>query len=141
MKNKLYFLISVLAAILLNGCATRPVTTAEAVPVPRERIFSTNLLEPFEGSGTVIIKRDSGLGGSACSARLFVDAKPTADLRTAERVDLHLPVGDHILSAQPNGLCGGGMVEVPVRVVARQAATFSMGYGTAGDFTFTPTAF
>lgn len=52
-----------------------------------------------------------------------------------------LPARDHILSAQPNGLCGGGMVEARVRAVGHETATFRMGYGTAGDFTLTPTAF
>jgi type IV pilus biogenesis protein CpaD/CtpE len=130
-----------LIAFALTGCATQPVSTAEAVPVPRERILSSEFLQQIEGSGTVIVKRDSGIGGSGCSARLFVDAKPTADLRTSERVVLHLPNGDHILSAQPNGLCGGGVVETRVRVTSLETATFRMGYGTAGDFTLSPTAF
>ena len=99
------------------------------------------LLQQGEGRGAVVVKRDSGFGGSACSARLFVDAKPAADLRASERVVLHLSAGDHILSAQPNGMCGGGMVETRVRVSPHETATFRMGYGTAGDFTLTPTAF
>lgn len=130
-----------LIAVALAGCATQPVSIAEAVPVPRERILSSEFLQPIEGSGTVIVKRDSGIVGSGCSARLFVDAKAIADLRTSERVTLYLQTGEHILSAQPNGLCGGGMVEVRVRATSRETATFRMGYGTAGDFTLSPTAF
>jgi hypothetical protein len=141
MKKLTFLPIFLLIAFALTGCATQPVSTAEAVPVPRERILSPELLQQADGRGTVIVKRDSGIGGSGCSARLFVDAKPTADLRPSERVVLHLPDGDHILSAQPNGLCGGGMVETRVRVTSLETATFPMGYGTAGDFTFTPTAF
>lgn len=133
--------ILLLMASALTGCATKPVSTAETVHVPRDRILAPELLQQADGRGAVTVKRDSGLGGSGCSARLFVDAKPAADLRPSERVVLYLPAGDHILSAQPNGLCGGGMVETRVRVAGHETATFRMGYGTAGDFTFTPTAF
>lgn len=141
MKKISSLLPPVLVALALTGCATQPVSTAEAVPVPRDRILAPELLQQEYGRGAVIIKRDSGLGGSGCSARVFVNAKPAADLRPSERVILHLPAGDHILSAQPNGICGGGMVETRVRVTPTETATFRMGYGTAGDFTFTPTAF
>lgn len=128
-------------AFALTGCATQPVRTSEAVAVPRDRILAPELLEEVKGHGGVIVKRDSGIGGSGCSARLFVNAKPAADLRSSERVILYLPAGDHILSAQPNGLCGGGMAEARVRVTPLETATFRMGYGTAGDFMLTPTAF
>ena len=141
MKNITSLPFLFFAAFALLGCATQPVSTAEAVPVPPDRILAPELLQQADGRGTVIVKRDSGKMGSGCSARLFVDAKPAADLRTSERVTLHLPGGDHILSAQPNGLCGGGMVETSVRVTPLKTHTFRMGYGTAMDFTFTPTAF
>lgn len=141
MKKTTSLPLLIIMASTLIGCATQPVSTAVAVPVPRDRILAPELLQQEDGRGAVIIKRDSGFGGSGCSARVFVNAKPAADLRPSERVVLHLPVGDHILSAQPNGICGGGMVETRVRVTPTETATFRMGYGTAGDFTFTPTAF
>lgn len=131
----------ILMTSALIGCATQPVSTTQAVPVPPDRILTPELLQQSEGRGAVIVKRDSGLGGSGCSARLFVNAKPTADLRPSERVVLYLIPGDYILSAQPNGLCGGGLVETRVRVTPQETATLRMGYGSAGDFTFTPTAF
>lgn len=140
MNKKTSLPLLILIASALSGCATRPVNTAEALPVPRERILAMDFLKQMEGRGAVVVKRDSGGFGSGCSARLFVDAKPAADMRASERVVFYLPVGDHILSAQPNGLCGGGMVETRVRVTPLETATFRMGYGTAGDFTLTPTA-
>ena len=141
MTKTTFISLVIMMASALIGCATQPVSTAVAAPVPRDRILAPELLQQKDGLGAVIIKRDSGFAGSGCSARVFVDAKPAADLRPSEQVVLHLSTGDHILSAQPNGVCGGGMVETRVRVTPTETAIFRMGYGTAGDFTFTPTAF
>lgn len=137
---KIYTLIITAAAFGVSGCATQPVATTDAAPVPPERILASEFLKPGGEAGIVTVKRDSGLFGSGCSARLFVNAKPTAELRPSERITLYLPLGEHILSAQPTGMCGGGLVEVKANV-GRQPTTFRMGAGTNGDFILVPTAF
>ncbi|HEV6969041.1 MAG TPA: hypothetical protein VK305_26910, partial [Roseateles sp.] len=86
-------------AALVAGCATAPVTDAEASPVPVDRILDNSVLASRPGTGQVTVKRDSGLGGSACSTRVFVNAKPVADIRTSEKVVFHLPPGEYIFSA------------------------------------------
>jgi len=107
--------VAVLASVVA-GCATRPVSDSDTTPVRPDRVIDSRFLHPSPGSGTVTIKRDRGFGGSACSSRVFVDANPTADLRPSEKVVVYLPPGDHILSAWPNGMCGGGMSEVRASV-------------------------
>lgn len=133
-------LVSVLV-VAASGCATRPVSNAEAIAVPMERILDMGYLRPAVSTGEVTVKRDSGLGGSACSSRIFVNAKPVADIRTSEKVTLYLPEAEYILSAWPNGICGGGMSEVRAAVKSGGHLSFRVGYGSNGDFSINATAF
>ena len=132
--------IAVLASVVA-GCATRPVADTDTTPVPLDRIIDSRFLQPSPGSGAVSIKRDRGFGGSACSSRVFVDATPTADLRPSEKLVVYLSSGDHIISAWPNGLCGGGMSEARASVTSGSHLAFRIGYGSNGDFYINPTAF
>lgn len=126
---------------MVSGCATAPISDAEATPVPVERVLDESVMVRSPGTGQITVKRDSGLGGSACSSRVFVNAKPIADLRTSEKVVFHLPPGEYIFSAFPNGVCGGSMSEVRGTVRDGSAIAFRIGYGTSGDFTINATAF
>src|ERR1700730_17777998 len=129
------------AAACCAGCATRPVSDSDTTPVPPDRIIDSRFLQPSPASGTVTVKRDRGFGGSACSSRVFVDASPTADLRPSERLVVYLPPGDHVISAWPNGVCGGGMSEARANVTSGSKLAFPIGYGSNGDFYVNPTAF
>lgn len=126
---------------ILSGCATQPISNSAAIAAPLDRILDRQFLQQAIGTGEVTIKRDSGFGGSACSARIFVDGHPVADIRVSEKVVLYLPEGDHILSAWPNGICGGGMTEVKAIIKAGVQSSFRIGYGSNGDFSINPTAF
>lgn len=127
--------------LLLAGCATRPMATSEASPVPDDRLVSTAFQRPSAGTGQLLVKRDGGLMGSACSTRIFVDGDPVADIRQGEKLQLYVPIGEHIVSAWPNGICGGGMTEVQAKVQADRPVRFRVGYGSNGDFSMSPTAF
>jgi len=127
--------------LAISACATHPVSNAEATHVPNERLLSLQFLRPAAGTVEVTVKRDSGVFGAACSSRIFVNGTPVADLDTSEKVVLHLPEGEHILSAWPNGMCGGGMSEVNVVVRPGKQLNFRVGYGSSGDFAIHPTAF
>lgn len=131
----------IVVAFVLSGCATRPVSNAEATNVPISRIINSKFLQPTPDSGMITLKRDSGIGGSACSSRVFVNAIPIADLRTSEKVVVSLPKGEYVLSAWPNGICGGGMPEVSALVKAGSQLSFPIGYGSNGDFSINATAF
>lgn len=126
-------ILTLLAILALHGCETQPVSTDNAMPVLAERILALDILVPAAGRGVIVVKRDAGFGGSAYTARVFIDARPAAELKPGERVTLYLPYGDHILSAQVNGLCGGGLAEVKASVNER-ASMYRIGYGTCGDF-------
>jgi hypothetical protein len=127
--------------MVLSGCATHPISNADAVPVSMDRIFDSSFLQMLPGTGAVTIKRDSGLTGSNCSTRIFVDGRPVADIRTSEKIVLHLPEGEHILSAWPNEILCGGVVEVKTSIKAGTESSYRVGWGDAGDMSINPTAF
>jgi len=127
--------------VSLCGCATRPISNAEAKPVPLSRVFDVSHSTPGASTTKVIVKRDAGILGSACSTRIFLNAAPVAELDSGEKIELHLLAGEYILSAWPNGMCGGGMSESKLTLIQGKEQNFRVGYGSNGDFYLNPTAF
>lgn len=134
-------ILLVMIVLGLSSCATKPVTNEQAKVVSDSQILDKSLLSKKENTGLVIIKRDSGFMGSACLTRVYVDGKEIADLDTSEKVTIYPLVGDHIFSAWPKGLCGGGMSEQSGKVNTDKTLMYRVGYGTNGDFGIYPTAF
>lgn len=127
--------------LFLHGCATTPVPTDQASLVPAERIINKSYIEKREGTGELIVKRDEGFGGSACTSRVYVNALPIADIWTSEKVIMHLPAGDYIVGAEPNSICGGGLSEASASISVGKKLVFRIGYGSNGDYRILPTAF
>lgn len=127
--------------LVISGCATHPISNAEAALASIDRILDKSFLQEGPGTGEVTIKRDSGIGGSGCSTRIFVNGKPVADIWVSEKIVLYLPEGEYILSAWPNGICGGGLSEVKALIKVGSKSTYRIGYGSNGDFSINPTAF
>lgn len=134
-------LTAVIAATLVAACATTPTPTGDSAEVPSSRMLAPQFLTNDEGRGTVVVKRDRGMMGAACSMRLYVDGTSAADLYTQEKVTLRLPAGQHVLSVAPNGLCGGGIREAGVDVLLGKVSMFRIGYLESGDLHISPTAF
>lgn len=128
-------------AVLCASCATSPISTAEAADVPPDRVLNAALLRASAGSVAVVVKRDSGLMGAACSTKLYVNGAHVADIRVAEKLTLQLQPGSHNLAAVPGGICGGAMSEVRATIKAGEHQTFRIGAGQGGDMTLTPTSF
>jgi hypothetical protein len=115
--------------------------TNAAAPVPADRLLAADLAKPVPGSGTLIVKRDSGLSNGACNFRLFIDGRPFADIGTSERVQIHAPAGEHIIGARANGICFAGNAEAMTTLAAGQTKTFRVGVGSGGEIRLQPTAF
>lgn len=126
---------------LLSACATQPVSNSQARAVPPSSILSAQLLSPGPGTGKLIVKRDSGLMGAACSIRIYVDGEPVVDLGTAEKFEFYLPTGDHVLGARPNGICGGGASEAGVVIAENRTKVYRVSSGQSGDIRIQPSAF
>ena len=115
--------IALASCVILSACATAPVNTATAEPVPVSRIVEQRMLASA-GSRNLIVKRDAGVFERACAIRFFFDGAPVGDLRTSEKLELHLPTGGHVLSggAGPADIiCGGGVSETTVVIGALKA--------------------
>jgi len=140
-KCCVYKIAMVLFLILIAGCATRPVSNSEAVPVPDVRILESKYSSSITLMGNVNIKRDSGVFGSACTTRLYINSVPVADIQPSEILSLNLPSSEYIFSVWPNGVCGGGMSEVKSTVTTNSITNLRIGYGSNGDFYINHTAF
>lgn len=128
-------------AVFLAGCASTPMTDAEATMVPAERVIEPAMLVAQPGTGQVTIKRERDLSGAPCAKRIFVDAKPIADLRIGEKVVIFLLPGDHVFGVLPLSFCGGDLVEVSGTVKVDKPIAFRMGVSATAGFFFNPTAF
>jgi hypothetical protein len=80
--------------------------------------------------------------GSACTIRIFVDTVPVADLAPSEKVELFVPLGEHVVSATPTGLlCGGGTSEAAVVIRPESQKILRIASGQSGDIHLQPSAF
>jgi hypothetical protein len=137
-----FFIVSI-ALSLLTACATSPVSIHQAALVPSSRMLAPQLVSQAQAqpTGSLIIKRDSGLMGSACTIRVFVDAVPVADLAPSEKVEVFIPTGEHIVGVTSNGICGGGVAEAAVVIFPERQKILRIASGQSGDIYLQPTAF
>lgn len=108
------------SCLLVSGCASGPVATSHADNVPSSRILTNKWLLPKAGSGRLIVKRDSGVVRAVCHIRVYVDDTAVADLGPSEKVELFLPVGDHIVKGETRGICGGGESEIKMAISPKE---------------------
>src|SRR5437660_11052928 len=132
---------TVFLALSLTACATQPVTIHQASAVPSSRILAPQWLSQAPYTGSLIIKRDSGFMGSACTVRVFVDAVPVADLAPSEKVELFVPFGEHSVVVTPTGICGGGTSETAVVIMPERQRILRIASGQSGDIFLQPSAF
>ncbi|HZD42010.1 MAG TPA: hypothetical protein VE131_14910 [Terriglobales bacterium] len=134
-------LSAIFLTLVLMACATQPVSVRQAAAVPSSRVLAPQWLSPAQHTGSVVIKRDAGFMGSACTVRVFVDTVPVADLAPSEKVELFLPAGEHIVGASSNGICGGGTSEEAVVVRPESQKILRIASGQSGDIHLQPSAF
>jgi hypothetical protein len=125
----------------LTACATNPVTINHAATVPASRILAPQFLAQAAHTGSLVVKRDSGFMGSACTVRVFVDAVPVADLGPSEKIELFLTLGEHNVVVRPNGICGGGISEAAVVIMPERQRILRVASGQSGDIFLQPSAF
>jgi hypothetical protein len=134
-------LLVVFLMLSLVACATTPLTINQAAAVPETRILAPQLLAQASNTGSLVVKRDSGFMGSACTIRVFVDAVPVADLMPAEKVEFFIALGEHSVVATSNGVCGGGTSEAAVIIMPERQRILRIASGQSGDIFLQPSAF
>ena len=103
----------------LVACATTPLTINQAAVVPESRILAPQWLAQASNTGSLVVKRDSGFMGSACTIRVFVDS----------------------VVATSNGICGGGTSEAAVVIMPERQRILRIASGQSGDIFLQPSAF
>lgn len=142
------FLLALMMCIAIGACATKQVSTAEAVAVASERIY----VGPATGDTySVRIIRDAGFAGSGCMARIYLDGKDAADLEPGEAVVLTLATGRHIIGASPSPASGKMCSafdaasrhrrETEVTGVIGETRNYRFSISASGDVSLAPTAF
>ena len=134
-------LFAVIMALLLAACATTPTTIQQASAVPSSRILAAQWVSQAPYTGSLVVKRDSGFMGSACTIRVFLDGVPVADLAPAEKVEIFVPMGEHIVGVISNGICGGGFAETAVIIALERQKILRIASGQSGDIYLQPSAF
>ena len=133
--------LTMLLLFSVSACATRPVTVHQAAVVPVSRILAPQLMAQASNTGSLVVKRDGGFMGSACTIRVFVDAVPVADLAPAEKVEIFVALGEHSVVVTPNGICGGGTSETVVAIMPERQRILRIASGQSGDISLQPSAF
>lgn len=125
--------IAALLLLSLVGCSSAPVSLATADRVPADRIVAR--AKPAAGLLPIVVTRDSGFIGSACSTTIYVDGDVAAYVRQGEAVTLYVPPGPLILGAEPTGICIGGLIETETNIVANRPARFRVAIDSNGTMT------
>ena len=126
----------------LSACATTPLTVNQTLAVPKSRVLAPEFLSQTSNSGSLVVKRDSGFMGSACTIRVFVDAVPVADLRPAEKVELFVALGEHsVVATAATAICGGGTSEAAIVIMPERQRILRIASGQSGDIFLQPSAF
>jgi hypothetical protein len=129
-------------ALSLTACATQPISIYHASAVPTSRILAPQLVSQAQYTGSLIIKRDTGFMGSACTIRVFVDTVPVVDLAPSEKIEIFVPLGEHVVSAAPTDIfCGGGTSEAAVVIRPESQKILRIASGQSGDIHLQPSAF
>src|SRR5262245_53594101 len=135
MKSLISFLL-----LSLTACATTPLAVNQSASVPDSRVLAPQLLAQASNTGSLVVKRDSGFMGSACTIRVFVDAVPVADLGPSEKIELFVPLGEHSVVVTSNGICGGGTSESAVVIMPERQRILRVASGQRGDIYLQPGA-
>ena len=133
--------LAILLLFSFTACATTPVTVNQAAAVPAARILAPQLIAQTSNTGSLVVKRDSGFMGSACTIRVFVDAVPVADLAPSEKVEVFVGFGEHSVVVSSNGICGGGTAETAVVIMPERQRILRIASGQSGDILLQPSMF
>jgi len=135
MRTTVFVILGVVA-----GCASQPTPLQSAA---QSAAGQSSYLQAAAGTGSVSIKRDSADTVAACSLVVLVDDVPAADLGLSERVVLHLPAGDHVLSVKERASAECRGVNVPkarTQIASGGFAGYQVGMANGG-MAITPTPF
>lgn len=129
-------IIGVLAVALLAGCATSPIPSDKADPVPASRLLANQTQR--EGDAVLIITRDTGFVGGGCNTTISIDGHRSAEIGPGETAKFYVPAGDHIVSATS---CGSGLKEREASLKSGGTKRFRISIDSAMSMDLSPTTY
>lgn len=130
------------AATLTAACATTPVPSSDAKPVPAERIHAPDYLKAEPGRAFLVVTRDKGFRAGACTVGLYVDGTLVADLRPSEQIRLFVEEGEHVVGADSRTpLCFTQADQIAVTVTRAKPALLRVSAGGGWGLVIEPSAF
>lgn len=122
---------------MLSACSTSPITPGQGDPVPPSRLHSLK----SQGGSTLIVTRDSGMFGSGCNYRLYVDNDLAAEFASGEVATFNIAPGKHILGLRTSSACGGGALkESELEIKAGETARRRISLDSGGYY-LSPTSY
>lgn len=121
-------------AVILSACSTVPSNSYNQV----QPILSN---KHTVGDSVIIVRRDSGVMGSACPIEVYLDGEKFAKLKPKESIDINTSAGTHILSAKftGSGFCQDRLNEIEVVIKPHEKKYYRLAMGASGDFNIFPT--
>jgi hypothetical protein len=132
--------LAVLLAGILAGCASQSPQESRVKP---GELIANEWQRPTAGSGTLIITRDSGFGGSACPMFTYLDGKPFGSLWTSERITIYPGAGEHVAGVQfgkKGTLCDKDDAK-SITIVSGETKRFRISFSDNGELKIQPSAF
>ncbi|WP_146010661.1 hypothetical protein [Halomonas heilongjiangensis] len=128
-----------IAAVLLAGCATSPLPSEMASPVPKARLVAFQ--DANHGASRLVITRDKGVTGSGCRTNTFINGVHAAEIGAAESASFFLPPGRHFIGINTRGICSSGMKEAEISLVEDEEVRYRISIDNTGSLHLSPTAF
>jgi hypothetical protein len=128
-----------IAAVLLTGCATSPLSSEMASPVPEARLLAFQ--DANHGASRLVITRDKGATGFGCRTNTFINGVHAAEIGAAETASFFLPPGRHLIGVNTRGICSSGMKEAELSMVEGEERRFRISIDNTGSLHLSPTAF
>jgi len=127
---------------MLAGCATTPVPSSSATPVPPERILAAEFTKPHQGLAMLVVTRDKGFFIAKCEATVFVDGIKVAKILQREQLRLFVEEGEHLIGVSSDeGICLGGSDQKPVTVTRAKPTLLRIAAGNGFGVKIEPSAF
>ena len=132
-----------LALIVLAGCVTQPAGEKAKAVRSQNILAPESLLKGGAKRVPITVTRDSGLFGSGCYARIYVNGTAVADLSQSETVTVYERPGYTVLGVGSLGLCAmAEITETSVETEVGRAWKYRVTLRPNDPaFKITPTAF
>lgn len=118
-------LILMIATLLIGGCSTKPIKFEDATPATKVYAFQNEELP-----AQILVTRDSGLSGSACSVKLYIDGTLAGELGASKSGKFYVSEGEHIVGAEHN--CLGTLDEIAITVKKENSIRLRISLGADG---------